>query len=78
MSAGGGDMKRCATSAREIFANTWCRRTIFPPASRRSPEAAHRTTAGVNAMNADAEMRATPRRRSRSATRSSSADSLGE
>ena len=78
IASGGGDMKRCATSAREIFANTWCLRTTRPDASTVTPEAAHRTTAGVRPMNADTEMRVTPLRRSRSATRSSRAGSFGE
>jgi hypothetical protein len=77
-SGGAGCMNRRATSGRDSLAKMWRRRTIRPAASIVSPLAAQRTTAGVSAMNADAEIDRTLRRISRSATRSSSSGSPGE
>ena len=78
ISAGAGDMNRVATSRREILANTRRLRAMRPSASRCKPATAQRTTAGVSPMNAEAEMMGTFLRINRSATRSSSAASLGE
>ena len=71
-------MNNAATSGRETLANKRVRRTIRPARSTVSPAAAHRTTAGVRRMNADAETAVTPCFRSRPATFSSRAGSFGE